>query len=132
MTQLYPLRTAAITFLLFVLSLPAFSASGIFQTYAIVNSGSGNQFYAGGINSDGASLIFNGTNFGSFCPGSTLILNGGKSKRLRTVSPMYSGPTLITAFILLRVRRAPLFRFHFFSTATWEVAIRNVKPPGTM
>jgi hypothetical protein len=63
--------------LLLISSSALFGGSGIYQTYAIINKGSGNEYYAGGINSQGATA-FNGLNLGSFCPTATLILNGGE------------------------------------------------------
>jgi len=63
--------------LIFVFSITtALAGSGIFQTYAIVNSGLGNTYLAGGVNSDGAPS-FNGTSFGT---PTSLILNGGEIK----------------------------------------------------
>jgi hypothetical protein len=55
----------------------SFASSGIYQTYAIVDRGSGNEYYSGGINSQGGTA-FNGLNLGSFCPTATLKLNGGE------------------------------------------------------
>ena len=82
-----------------------FAGSGIFQTYAIINKGSGNQFYAGGINSDNASLIFNNNNLGSFCPTATLILNGGEIKTYQNSGSNVSGAKL--AYRIYRVGDAP-------------------------
>ena len=53
---------------------------GIFQTYVVLDiNGTGNQFLAGGINSDGAPS-FNGMNFGTV---SSLVLNGGEAKTFK-------------------------------------------------
>ena len=52
---------------------------GIFQTYAIVNRGGGNEYRAGGFNADG-SATYQGWNMGSFFPNQTLVLNGGEIK----------------------------------------------------
>ncbi|SHG40410.1 T9SS type A sorting domain-containing protein [Winogradskyella jejuensis] len=54
--------------------------AGIFQTYAILDSGSGNTYYAGGFNADGAPNVFNGQNFGVL---TTLTLNGGEIKTFK-------------------------------------------------
>ncbi len=54
--------------------------AGIFQTYIILDiNGTGNQFLAGGINSDGAPT-FAGQNFGTL---SSLVLNGGEIKTFK-------------------------------------------------
>lgn len=75
--------------------LNAFSASGIFQTYAIVNvSGGGNAYYAGGINSDGASTWASQT----FTTPTSLILNGGEIKTYKN-----SGSNVTGAKIYYRV-----------------------------
>lgn len=75
------------------------------QTYAIVNSGIGNTYFAGGINTDGASPTFNGTGFGT--PAS-LTLNGGEVKSLKDGTSDVTG-----AFLYYRVYKqsdtAPAF-----------------------
>ena len=63
-------------------TLSAFAGSGIYQTYAIIDRGSGNQYFAGGINND-AGTAFNGFSLGTFCPGATLKLNGGEVKTFK-------------------------------------------------
>lgn len=52
---------------------------GIFQTYAIVNRGGGNEYRAGGFNADGAQT-YQSWDMGSFFPNQTLVLNGGEIK----------------------------------------------------
>ena len=79
--SIYSKTVAAIKLLLFFCTLFVTSASlggsGIYQTYVIINKGTGNEYYGGGINSQNATA-FNGLNLGSFCPTSTLLLNGGE------------------------------------------------------
>lgn len=58
-------------------TLVTYAGSGIFQTYVIFDRGSGNEYRAGGINSD-AGTPFSGIDIGSFVYGATLKLNGGK------------------------------------------------------
>jgi hypothetical protein len=53
--------------------------TGIFQTYAIIDRGNGNEYYAGGINAAGSTSFLN-LNLGSFYPDQTLLLNGGEVK----------------------------------------------------
>ncbi|MGB0196480.1 MAG: hypothetical protein ACPF84_08105, partial [Flavobacteriales bacterium] len=52
---------------------------GIYQSYIIIDAGSGNTFYAGGINSESASA-FAGSHLGTFAQGTSLTLNGGELK----------------------------------------------------
>ncbi len=66
------------------------AASGIFQTYAIVNFGTGNTYLAGGANADGAPS-FNGTDFGT---PTTLTLNGGEVKTFKNGGSDVFGATI--------------------------------------
>lgn len=64
----------------FLIFSSTFAATGIFQTYAIIDvNGTGNQFLAGGINADGAAP-YDGSAFGT---PSSLILNGGEVKTFK-------------------------------------------------
>ena len=75
--------------------LPAQSQAGwgIFQSYVILDSGSGDQFLAGGINADGASA-FAGTDLGDFTAADALTLNGGELKTYKNGSSNVCGGTL--------------------------------------
>ncbi|MBS4063226.1 MAG: SprB repeat-containing protein, partial [Chitinophagaceae bacterium] len=103
--QFYPkwkwMKTATMNLflltLLLISSSALFGGSGIYQTYAIINKGSGNEYYAGGINSQGATAL-NGLNLGSFCPTATLILNGGEVLTFKN-----SGSNVTGANIFYRV-----------------------------
>ena len=54
--------------------------TGIFQTYAVIDvNGTGNQFFAGGLNADGGTP-FDGQDFGNV---TTLVLNGGEAKTFK-------------------------------------------------
>ena len=93
--------------LFFVLSISTTAAlanAGIFQSYAIVNSGLGNIYSAGGANADGAPG-FNGTSYGTPV---SLTLNGGEIKSYKN-----SGSDVTGAFIHYRVSKqtdpAPAF-----------------------
>lgn len=73
-----------VTFLT-LLTLNANAAWDIFQSYVVIDRGSGNEFYAGGINADGAtqwettaSPFF--SNLGRYTSSGTLILKGGETK----------------------------------------------------
>lgn len=68
-------------FLTLAFAIQVFADSGIFQTYIILDiDNGGNSYYAGGINSDGATSIFNGSNFNT---PSSLILKGGEIKTFK-------------------------------------------------
>lgn len=79
--SIYRKPVAAIKLLLFFctlfVTLSSLAGSGIYQTYVIINKGTGNEYYGGGINSQNATA-FSGLNLGSFCPTSTLLLKGGE------------------------------------------------------
>ncbi len=70
----FPVIAVAIT-LLFTLVLPASAASGIFESYIVVNT----IWYDAGATTV-TNPDFQGTNFGSFDPTGTLTLNGGQIK----------------------------------------------------
>ena len=53
-------------------------STGINETFAIVNSGSGNVYY--NLQSSSSNPSFIDHNFGSYCSSGTLILNGGQNK----------------------------------------------------
>ncbi|MEC8634392.1 MAG: hypothetical protein VXY58_01180, partial [Bacteroidota bacterium] len=53
---------------------------GIYQSYVILDSGSGNSFWAGGENADGVHPSIDGAQLGVFGEGSSLMLNGGELK----------------------------------------------------
>lgn len=68
------------TFSLLFFGITLHAASGIFQTYVILDeNGGGNAYYAGGINSDGATS-FNGLDFGT---PTSFILKGGEVKTFK-------------------------------------------------
>ncbi|MFM1931048.1 MAG: hypothetical protein RL226_351 [Bacteroidota bacterium] len=71
----------------------SFGAWDIFQSYAILDFGSGNDFRAGGENAD-AALTFAGTYYGSFRPSDTFILNGGELKTFKNGSSNVCGGTI--------------------------------------
>ena len=52
---------------------------GIYQSYIIVDAGSGNAYYGGGYNADNATA-FNGSHLGAVAQGASLTLNGGELK----------------------------------------------------
>ena len=53
---------------------------GIYQSYVILDSGSGNSFWAGGENADGVHPSIDGAQLGVFGEGSSLMLIGGELK----------------------------------------------------
>ena len=57
----------------FLLPFQRHAASDIFQPYVILNSGSGDQFLAAGLNADGATA-FAGTALGDFTPADVLVV----------------------------------------------------------
>ena len=76
----YRLQNQLLTLFIIFSNLSLAQNAGIFQTYAILDSGSGNTYYAGGFNADGAPNVFNGQNFGVV---TTLTLNGGEIKTFK-------------------------------------------------
>ena len=84
-----------ILLVLFISTTAVLADSGIFQTYAIVNSGLGNIYFAGGANADGGGTSFNGAGFGT--PAS-LTLNGGEIKSYKN-----GGSNVTGAFLYYRV-----------------------------
>ena len=76
------MKRLATLFALGLAAAPAFSATGIFQTYIILNRGSGNEYYAGGINSD-PGTSYTTLNLGTQTSSSTLTLNGGEVKTFK-------------------------------------------------
>ena len=74
-------------------SRPKPSGLGIFQSYVILDSGSGDQYLAGSINTDGASA-FAGTDLGDFTAADALTLNGGELKTYKNGSSNVCGGTL--------------------------------------
>ena len=80
-------------FTLFLLPAQSQAAWDIFQSYVIVDSGSGDQYLAGGINADGAST-FAGTDLGDFTAADALTLNGGELKTYKNGSSNVCGGTL--------------------------------------
>ena len=71
-------------------STPAFAAWDIFQSYVIIDAGSGNQFLAGGYNAD-AATAFNGSDLGTFAASDALTLNGGELKTYKNGSSNVCG-----------------------------------------
>ena len=71
-------------------STPAFAAWDIFQSYVIIDAGSGNQFLAGGYNAD-AAATFDGSDLGSFSASDALTLNGGELKTYKNGSSNVCG-----------------------------------------
>ena len=80
-------------FALFLLPAQSQAAWGVFQSYVILDSGSGDQYLAGGINADGASA-FAGTDLGDFTAADALTLNGGELKTYKNGSSNVCGSTL--------------------------------------
>ena len=75
MRPLLALGILALSFL----PLSSHASWDIWQSYVIIDSGSGNQYLAGGQNADGASA-FDGAHLGHFLASNTLTLNGGELK----------------------------------------------------
>jgi uncharacterized protein (TIGR02145 family) len=71
-------------------STPAFAAWDIFQSYVIIDAGSGNQFLAGGYNAD-AAATFSGSDLGAFAASDALTLNGGELKTYKNGSSNVCG-----------------------------------------
>ncbi|MGB0172403.1 MAG: hypothetical protein ACPF8Y_10515, partial [Flavobacteriales bacterium] len=69
------------------------AAWDIFQSYVILDSGSGDQYLAGGINADGATA-FAGTDLGNFTATDALTLNGGELKTYKNGGSNVCGGTL--------------------------------------
>jgi len=80
-------------FALFLLPTHSQAAWDIFQSYVIIDSGSGDQYLAGGINADGASA-FAGTDLGDFTTADALTLSGGELKTYKNGSSNVCGGTL--------------------------------------
>ena len=80
-------------FALFLLPTQSQAAWDIFQSYVILDSGSGDQYLAGGINADGASA-FAGTDLGDFTAADALTLNGGELKTYKNGGSNVCGGTL--------------------------------------
>jgi hypothetical protein len=79
-------------FLALTFGIQLYSGSGIFQTYIILDvDNGGNNYYAGGINSDGATTIFNDSNYNT---PSSLILKGGEIKTFKNGGSNVSGAFL--------------------------------------
>lgn len=77
----------------FLLPVQSQAAWDIFQSYVILDSGSGDQYLAGGINADGASA-FAGSDLGDFTAADALTLNGGELKTYKNGSSNVCGGTL--------------------------------------
>ena len=77
----------------FLLPIQSQAAWDIFQSYVILDSGSGDQYLAGGINADGATA-FNGTDLGDFTASDALTLNGGELKTYKNGGSNVCGGTL--------------------------------------
>jgi hypothetical protein len=88
-----------------VCSTPSFAAWNIFQSYVVIDRGSGNEFYAGGLNADGATQweTTNGpffSNLGKYTTGGSLILRGGETKTFKN-----GGSDVCQALLFYRVYR---------------------------
>ena len=77
----------------FLLPFQSQAAWDIFQSYVILDSGSGDQFLAGGLNADGATA-FAGTDLGDFTATDALTLNGGELKTYKNGSSNVCGGNL--------------------------------------
>ena len=77
---------------------------GIWQDYIIIDSGSGNQYHAGGQNAD-AAPTFNNRYYGNFSSSSTFVLNGGENKTFKNGSSNVCGGTLY--YRVYRINAAP-------------------------
>ena len=77
----------------FLLPFQSQAAWDIFQSYVILDSGSGDQFLAGGLNADGATA-FAGTDLGNFTTADALTLNGGELKTYKNSGSNVCGGTL--------------------------------------
>lgn len=77
-----------------LLSLSVSADWGIFQSYIVLDTGAGNEFFAGSINSDGAQSFLN-RNLGNFDPATdTFVLNGGELKTFKNGSSNVCGGSL--------------------------------------
>ena len=56
-----------------------FSQSGIYESYVIINSGSGNNYYDLNPHTQTGNFDFNGTFLGTFNTSDTFVLNGGQN-----------------------------------------------------
>lgn len=82
MKAMYLLRIGVVSLFAF-LSTSVFSQTwGIFQSYIVIDSGSGNEYRAGGENFDGANSAV-GHYYGSFGSGDTFTLNGAEVKTFK-------------------------------------------------
>ncbi|MGB1572971.1 MAG: hypothetical protein ACPG85_01730, partial [Flavobacteriales bacterium] len=77
----------------FLLPFQSQAAWDIFQSYVILDSGSGDQYLAGGLNADGATA-FAGTDLGDFTAADALTLNGGELKTYKNSGSNVCGGTL--------------------------------------
>ena len=77
----------------FLLPIQSQAAWDIFQSYVILDNGSGDQYLAGGINA-ALSSEFNGTDLGDFAASDALTLNGGELKTYKNGSSNVCGGTL--------------------------------------
>ncbi len=74
------------------------AASGIFQTYIVIDRGSGNEFFAGGINSDGAQT-FHTRVYGTFAENATFVLKGGEVKTFKNgISDVFGARLYYTVY----------------------------------
>ena len=74
----------------FLLPFQSQAAWDIFQSYVILDSGSGDQFLAGGYNADVATA-FDGSDLGAFAASDALTLNGGELKTYKNGSSNVCG-----------------------------------------
>ncbi|MCH2197367.1 MAG: T9SS type A sorting domain-containing protein [Flavobacteriales bacterium] len=84
-------RIVVLAFLLPAIS--AFADWDIFQSYAIIDFGDGNNFRAGGFNADGAAS-YNTYHYGFFRQGDTFTLNGGELKTFKNGSSNVCGGSI--------------------------------------
>ena len=74
----------------FLLPFQSQAAWDIFQSYVIIDAGSGNQFLAGGYNAD-AAATFDASDLGTFEASDALTLNGGELKTYKNGSSNVCG-----------------------------------------
>ena len=87
------IKLITLSVLCVLFSATAYADWGIFQTYAIIDFGDGNDFRAGGNNADGAPS-YDDYYYGFFRSTDTFVLNGGQLKTYKNGSSNVCGGTI--------------------------------------
>ena len=98
------MKRLALLGLLLLAAQPAFAATGIFQTYVVLDRGAGNVFFEGsGPDNNSTNPLFESTYFAPTTSGGTFVLKGAEINTFKNGTPDISGTDVTGTQLFYRV-----------------------------